>query len=289
MESCRYRKCVICGIRNLPKSSTAVLASFPLDPDRCRLWVKASGIEDFVHVPIEKLHQSKYVCGSHFAPECFNSKGNRLPSSAVPTLRLNRPLLSDGLFAEFPLHVKSNYAKFEKGESSKHRQSEILPVETIPKVTKDSDDQALNLSDKKVIATVNKLSGSDDFIPIPSTSKAPMHLTFKRKEAHALSNTMAAVLKMMAASSNSNADDYNNTAFVVEEMDKLFNWTNGPASPKDVLPRKRENVLEKKPAKCESGSRTKGSVAANIIQLNQPISKTIRDTLIKPKIVERVN
>ena len=25
------------------------------------------------------------------------------------------------------------------------------------------------------------------------------------------------------------------------------------------------------------------------LQLNQPISKTIRDTLIKPKIVERVN
>lgn len=76
--------------------------------------MKASGIEDLVHVPIEKLHQLKYVCYSHFAPECFNAKGNRLLSTAVPTLRLNRPLLSDDYFTEFPLHAKSYYEKIEK-------------------------------------------------------------------------------------------------------------------------------------------------------------------------------
>ncbi|CAG9118846.1 unnamed protein product [Plutella xylostella] len=65
---------------------------------------------------------------------------------------------------------------------------------------------------------------------------------------------------------------------------------NADSSTPSEEPLHEQLINFKKPAKCESGSRTKGSVAANmILQLNQPISKTIRDTLIKPKIVERVN
>ncbi|KAL0879658.1 hypothetical protein ABMA27_003373 [Loxostege sticticalis] len=119
MESRNCRKCEICGERKLPKSGL-FLAKFPLDPDRCRLWVKATGNEDLVNVPIEKLHQLKYACGAHFVNEYFNAKGNRLVDTAVPTECLAKPPLSDDLLAEFPLHVKSYYDK----KSAKKRTSE---------------------------------------------------------------------------------------------------------------------------------------------------------------------
>ncbi|XP_047542006.1 uncharacterized protein LOC125074670 [Vanessa atalanta] len=116
MENIRhysYRKCAFCGVRKLPKSNT-LLSSFPLDPDQCRLWVKATGDEDLIHLPIEKLHELKYICGSHFVPEFFNTKGNCLLKTAVPTVKLTRPPLSDDTLNEFPLHVKSFYEMKKK-------------------------------------------------------------------------------------------------------------------------------------------------------------------------------
>ncbi|XP_047535869.1 protein PRRC1-like isoform X2 [Vanessa atalanta] len=80
----------------------------------CRLWVKATGDEDLIHLPIEKLHELKYICGSHFVPEFFNTKGNRLLKTAVPTVKLTRPPLSDDTLNEFPLHVKSFYEMRKK-------------------------------------------------------------------------------------------------------------------------------------------------------------------------------
>ncbi|XP_045508009.1 uncharacterized protein LOC123703869 [Colias croceus] len=62
--------------------------------------------------------------------------------------------------------------------------------------------------------------------------------------AHALSNTMAAVLKMMAWRDD-NAEAIGETAYVIEQLDKLFDCTNGPASSKDIKKGIRENVSEK--------------------------------------------
>ncbi|XP_041972190.1 uncharacterized protein LOC121728141 [Aricia agestis] len=362
MESRICKKCTICGVRRLPKSSI-FLAKFPLDPDRCRLWVKASGIEDLVYVPIEKLHQLKFICGAHFTRQCFNAKGNRLLASAVPTEGLMRTPLSDDLFTEFPLHIKSYYDKINP--AGKHTDKLMSTTEkinmnmAIEASTEINETEAHIYQGGPVLTNVHKTYGTDNFVPIPSTSKTPTHLTYKRKKgvemyptandeisvqnivspkkcktgttmqmggeeilvqgyktsrksrtndeitltkrerrilkrlqeskitirrmaksllnldkldsdilksivenavknykkaphgkrwqpqnktyalsvllkhtAQALSNTMAAVLKMIAWS-DPRSEEINDTAYIVEEMDKLFDCTNGPKSPED--------------------------------------------------------
>ncbi|XP_063831054.1 THAP domain-containing protein 5-like isoform X2 [Ostrinia nubilalis] len=108
MESRNNKKCVICNKRRSRGGSPLLLSRFPLDSDRCRMWVKNAGLEDLAYVPIEKLHQLKFVCGGHFTPESFNAKGTRLKNSAIPTLELSNPILPDEVLTEFPLHVKDS-------------------------------------------------------------------------------------------------------------------------------------------------------------------------------------
>ncbi|XP_037295953.1 uncharacterized protein LOC115449212 isoform X3 [Manduca sexta] len=102
-----YKKCEVCGIRRYPKSNI-FMAHFPLDPHRCRLWVQSIGVEDLAYLPIAKLHQLKYVCGSHFHPYFFNKKGNRLIQSAIPTLNLLNPPLTNEIMENFPICMKKN-------------------------------------------------------------------------------------------------------------------------------------------------------------------------------------
>ncbi|VVD01992.1 unnamed protein product [Leptidea sinapis] len=72
---------------------------------RCKQWVKFTGKEDLVYVPIEKLHQLKQVCGRHFLTTDFNRKKTQLRRSAVPSVELTRTPLADELFIDFPLHI----------------------------------------------------------------------------------------------------------------------------------------------------------------------------------------
>ncbi|XP_041975398.1 ornithine aminotransferase, mitochondrial isoform X2 [Aricia agestis] len=183
MESRICKKCTICGVRRLPKSSI-FLAKFPLDPERCRLWVKASGIEDLVNVPIEKLHQLKFICGAHFARQCFNAKGNRLLASAVPTEGLIRTPLSDDLFTEFPLHIKSYYDKIDfagKHTDKLMSTTEMINIQNISVETSNAINETEThiYQGGPVLTNIHKTYGTDNFVP--STSKTPAHLTYKRK------------------------------------------------------------------------------------------------------------
>ncbi|XP_041982493.1 uncharacterized protein LOC121735658 [Aricia agestis] len=85
-----------------------------------------------------------------------------------------------------------------------------------------------------------------NFKKITSTVVNPTYKTKMRVKyaAQALSNTMAAVLKMMAWS-DPRSEEIKDTAYIVEEMDKLFDCTNGPKSPEDVKKGIRENVSKK--------------------------------------------
>ncbi|XP_048000304.1 uncharacterized protein LOC125237351 isoform X2 [Leguminivora glycinivorella] len=111
------RKCEICGVRRWKKSTCDVfLARFPLDPDRCQLWVKLTGNEDLAYLPIERLHGNKFICENHFSRDAFNKKGNRLKRNAIPSRNLNAPL-SDEILSSFP--IVPEYEKSRK-ETSLH-------------------------------------------------------------------------------------------------------------------------------------------------------------------------
>ncbi|CAH2065030.1 unnamed protein product, partial [Iphiclides podalirius] len=73
--------------------------------DRCKQWVKVVGKEDLVHLPIEKLHGLRYICGDHLKKRDFTKTKTRLKRKAIPSVGLTMEPLSDDLFEEFPLHV----------------------------------------------------------------------------------------------------------------------------------------------------------------------------------------
>ncbi|XP_063629718.1 uncharacterized protein LOC134801117 [Cydia splendana] len=64
--------------------------------------------------------------------------------------------------------------------------------------------------------------------------------------AQILSNTVSAILKLQAESVDDTAkNELMQTAEVIEDLDQLFDCTNGPASYKDIKKNKRENVSKK--------------------------------------------
>lgn len=65
--------------------------------------------------------------------------------------------------------------------------------------------------------------------------------------AQVLSNTVAAILKLMAEKYGDDVKGRETlqTAQIVEDLDRLFDCTNGPASRKDIIKYKRENVSNK--------------------------------------------
>jgi hypothetical protein len=63
------------------------------------------GKEDLIHLPIEKLHDLRYVCGRHFENRQFTKTKTRLKKIAVPKLQLTMPPLPDELLENFPLRM----------------------------------------------------------------------------------------------------------------------------------------------------------------------------------------
>lgn len=58
-----------------------------------------------MHVPIEKLHQLRHVCGNHLKKKDFNKKGNRLRKRAIPMVNLTATPLTDVQLIGFPQHI----------------------------------------------------------------------------------------------------------------------------------------------------------------------------------------
>lgn len=65
--------------------------------------------------------------------------------------------------------------------------------------------------------------------------------------AQTLSNTFAAILKMIAEKHTGTkyGDEVDQTSDIIRGLNKLFDVTNGPAHPKDVIKGQRENVSTK--------------------------------------------
>ncbi|XP_069364339.1 uncharacterized protein [Maniola hyperantus] len=100
-----HRTCEACGIRERHDKNSLLFSSFPLEPIRCRVWLKLVGKEDLVYLPIEKLNKTRNVCANHFEKKYFNKKGNRLKRNAIPTLNLIAAPLAESQLGEFPLHL----------------------------------------------------------------------------------------------------------------------------------------------------------------------------------------
>ncbi|KAG6459034.1 hypothetical protein O3G_MSEX011166 [Manduca sexta] len=112
-----YRKCEICGLRSGRKDGMKryFMARFPLDELRCKEWVKVAGNEDLAYLPIQKLHQLKFVCGKHFINSDFKKKGTQLKKTAVPSIRLTSKPLTDSILAEFPCHLFKEQQASQEG------------------------------------------------------------------------------------------------------------------------------------------------------------------------------
>ncbi|CAH2985715.1 unnamed protein product [Chilo suppressalis] len=105
-------KCEICGVSISRKGTSGIfLARFPLEPNRCRSWVKSTGNEDLAYIPLIKLNQNRFICGDHFPHDMFNENRSRLKKNAVPTLNLRNPPLSDDILANFPMHAPCHKKK----------------------------------------------------------------------------------------------------------------------------------------------------------------------------------
>lgn len=63
------------------------------------------GNEDLAYIPIEKLHELKYVCGKHFEDKYFKKKKAQLKKTAIPSIRLTAKQLSDDILSDFPCHI----------------------------------------------------------------------------------------------------------------------------------------------------------------------------------------
>lgn len=77
-------------------------------------------------MPIEKLHQLKYICGKHFEPKYFKKKKTQLKNLAVPTLYITARPLTDDMFEGFPLHVAKNETNFLDHNYIRHFSSMYL-------------------------------------------------------------------------------------------------------------------------------------------------------------------
>ncbi|XP_060807452.1 uncharacterized protein LOC106143482 isoform X2 [Amyelois transitella] len=108
MSGLKKRKCEICKIKTctIDSQKAVFMAKFPLEANRCRQWVAATGNKHLINVPIEKLNQLKYVCGKHFRPKDFKRKKTQLKKHAVPIIDVSENPLPDDLFHNFPLHIK---------------------------------------------------------------------------------------------------------------------------------------------------------------------------------------
>lgn len=93
---------------------------------------------------------------------------------------------------------------------------------------------------------------NNSLLYLSKISNTHVHPKFKAKmrvkyAAQMLSNTVSAVLKLMAEAEKNEikADEIMQTGIIIQELDRLFDVTNGPSGPHDIKKGIRENVSEK--------------------------------------------
>ncbi|VVD04566.1 unnamed protein product [Leptidea sinapis] len=145
--------CEICRLKTsrIGDEKRIFMAKFPLDEARCRKWVAATGNEDLIHLPIEKLHQLKYICGQHFRPRDFKKKKTQLRKTAVPSINISLNPLTDELMKDFPLHLQQITLSTDHEYSL--REASSPPQESISKEQQNNENIA---SSSKSSATTNK-------------------------------------------------------------------------------------------------------------------------------------
>ncbi|XP_063893997.1 uncharacterized protein LOC135117779 [Helicoverpa armigera] len=171
-----YRKCEICGLRSERKDGKKrfFMARFPLDELRCKEWVKMAGNEDLVYVPIEKLHELKFICGKHFKDNDFNKKRTQLKKSAIPSINLSSMPLSDAILSAFPYYLFKEQQSLQEDEpstSSVSAQVEISTFETNTYHKQSQDEPSTSTSTAQVQATTvdNQIVYEDDVPPVEYT------------------------------------------------------------------------------------------------------------------------
>ncbi|KAL0902278.1 hypothetical protein ABMA27_000183 [Loxostege sticticalis] len=97
------KSCEICNIYYSSETyqGKMLMACFPANKDRCKLWIKLVGKKDLANLPIVKLRR-KHICANHFSFNHFNRDKSKLIKSAFPSLNLSRPPLEDHLLENFP-------------------------------------------------------------------------------------------------------------------------------------------------------------------------------------------
>ncbi|CAH0731395.1 unnamed protein product, partial [Brenthis ino] len=103
-----FRKCVICNKQEQKDKTSGkrlFFTTFPLEESRCKKWITLVGNPELVFLPIEKLHKNRYVCGDHFDKKRFQPQKNSSKKTAIPTLKLTAPPLTEEQLIEFPYHA----------------------------------------------------------------------------------------------------------------------------------------------------------------------------------------
>ncbi|CAJ1064543.1 uncharacterized protein si:dkey-250d21.1 [Xyrichtys novacula] len=78
-----------CDYQRGESTNSTPLFSFPLDPERCKQWLKNCGRQDLAAEPPEQLHQQYRLCAKHFEPSVISQQSGSscvLREDAVPTI-----------------------------------------------------------------------------------------------------------------------------------------------------------------------------------------------------------
>ncbi|KAL6099162.1 uncharacterized protein ACO6RY_18140 [Pungitius sinensis] len=78
-----------CDYRQGGSENSPPLFSFPLDPERCKLWLNNCHRPDLGSEPPEQLHKLYRLCAKHFEPSLISHQGDAssvLQEDAVPTI-----------------------------------------------------------------------------------------------------------------------------------------------------------------------------------------------------------
>ncbi|XP_026333423.1 uncharacterized protein LOC113240358, partial [Hyposmocoma kahamanoa] len=169
-----HRNCVICGKQesnpNEFYDDSKFFAKFPLGEIRCKEWVRAVGIEDLAHMPIEKLNERRHICGDHFEKSHFSKEMNRLKNIAVPKLQLSSPPLTDKQLQHFPLHTAAKNKTVpipDAPMASTSKEHHVADPVLIPDTSMPSVSKAPLIADPKLVCSVRYKPDAS----LPSTSK----------------------------------------------------------------------------------------------------------------------
>ncbi|XP_057327582.1 THAP domain-containing protein 2-like [Microplitis mediator] len=87
------------------RRSECNLYRFPIDPDRCKEWIKRFGIKDFIKLTPEQLNETKFICSCHFVDRDFilvDNKKHLNPDADPSILDLRTVPLRDEIINNFP-------------------------------------------------------------------------------------------------------------------------------------------------------------------------------------------